>query len=1040
MRLKMGVALAAFVVCLSASVVAMAQATTGTIAGVVKDSTGAVLPGVTVEAASPALIEKVRAAVTDDQGNYKIVNLRSGTYSVTFTLAGFGTLKREGVELSAGISLPVNAELKVGSLEETVTVTGASPIVDVQNVRSQEVITQQTLNAIPTARSALAMVALTLGATGGGGGAGSSGNRDVGGSNGEGSAGIAIHGSREDGGYSIEGIRANSLSVGGGTRRYFLNQDAVQENVAETASQSSETETGGVSLNVIIREGGNAFHGLGEGDYSGKGLQNGNITKGLRDRGVVGDGNKVTRIWSIGGGIGGPIKRDRAWFYGAYRWWGAREDQAGVYYNKPEYRHTLFFESDLTNPAHTAPFVKDTTSRVTWQASAKQKISGVLTVQTQCSCFRGISITNPPDHTTTANIGPSTLAQVKWDYPRTNRLLFEVGFATRIGDVHNLPQPEVTGNNPNASGMNPYKSDISVTFGSTLAYGPLTSTPGLGGPVGSSGVGYQFNTMMSVSYVTGSHAFKFGEQSVAGLNGNNGGLLFDDFPFSYTVTGGTLPGTLRPTAITSWISPAVYSTRVAYNLGLFAQDQWTISRLTLNLGMRFDGLKAYSPASMRPASFFFPEIRFEKVDNLPNWKDIDPRVGAAYDLFGNGRTALKAAVGRYVISEMTTIAGARNPQAGLTASAPRTWADANGDLIPQCDLKNLAANGECGAITSTTFGRSVLVRRYDPDFLNGFGVRPYNWQSNVTLSQELGHGIGLAAGYFRTWYGNITVTQNLGIPAGRTTPIAPGDFTQFCVKTPSDPRLETFGGQTVCGYDINFATTSSDQLILRDKDLPTTDGRTNGRSEVYNGFELSTRARFGNGGLASGGISLGKTVVDNCTIVDTPQAAVRPFCETGSRQDQVKFNASYPIWRGITVAAVYQNLPGLDRLATLTLTSAQLASASTTSDPQLISTTTPLGRNVSSALGFVNLSMVPAGGLREKRQQQLDLRFSKTFKVNGGTALRAGFDIYNATNSNDVLSMNANYTPGVATPGGAWIRPSTVLPGRLFKFNAHFTF
>src|SRR5262245_50724437 len=241
-----------------APAVAHAQtASTGAIAGVARDATGAVLPGVTVEAASPALIEKVRTAVTDDQGNYKIVDLRPGVYTVSFTLPGFVTLKREGIELTAGFTANVGTEMRVGGVEETVTVSGASPIVDVQNVRNQNVITSKLISEVPTSRNFIGMVALTLGATGGGGFTGPNGNRDVGGNNGEGTSAPAIHGSRADGVFTIDGMKAQSLSGTGTTRRFHMNQLAVEETVLETGGMSSETETGGMSSNIILKEGGN---------------------------------------------------------------------------------------------------------------------------------------------------------------------------------------------------------------------------------------------------------------------------------------------------------------------------------------------------------------------------------------------------------------------------------------------------------------------------------------------------------------------------------------------------------------------------------------------------------------------------------------------------------------------------------------------------------------------------------------------------------------------------------------------------------------
>ena len=171
---------------------ALAQtANTGAISGEVKDTSGAVLPGVTVEAASPALIEKVRAVVTDGQGAYKIIELRPGTYAVTFKLVGFSTVRREGLELNTGVTLPVNADLKVGSLEETITVSGATPVVDIQNVRAQNLLARDVLNAIPGAKDPGSLAALTLGASGTGVGGGG----DIGGIKGESVFGFyTIHG------------------------------------------------------------------------------------------------------------------------------------------------------------------------------------------------------------------------------------------------------------------------------------------------------------------------------------------------------------------------------------------------------------------------------------------------------------------------------------------------------------------------------------------------------------------------------------------------------------------------------------------------------------------------------------------------------------------------------------------------------------------------------------------------------------------------------------------------------------------------------
>src|SRR5438309_146613 len=178
---------------LAPTLVRAQSTTTGTIAGDVKDASGALLPGVTVEAASPALIEKVRTALTNDEGKYRITDLRPGTYSVTFTLAGFAAVKREGIELTAGFTANIVAEMRVGSVQETITVVGATPIVDVQSSGSRNVLTRDVLDTLPTSRSLAALAAVTVGALTTGQ---ALGGGDVGGSKGDTVFGFSqIHGS-----------------------------------------------------------------------------------------------------------------------------------------------------------------------------------------------------------------------------------------------------------------------------------------------------------------------------------------------------------------------------------------------------------------------------------------------------------------------------------------------------------------------------------------------------------------------------------------------------------------------------------------------------------------------------------------------------------------------------------------------------------------------------------------------------------------------------------------------------------------------------
>jgi len=318
-------------------------AVSGSIAGVVNDTSGAVLPGVTVEAASPALIENVRSVVTDGQGQYQIVELRPGTYTVTFTLPGFSRFRREGIELTAGFSAVVNAEMRVGDLAETVTVTGASPVVDIRNVRTQTVLSREILDVLPTGKATGGYASLIVGAVLSGPlGA----MQDVGGNKGEQYGEIVIHGGRAgDGRMNFDGMTYNGMNAsGGGANHYWTpNLVAVEEVGFETGGMSAEAESGGIHQNMVPKDGGNTFRPYFSGTGNTGALQGSNLTDELRSRGLQSE-SKIKHNFDVGVGLGGPIKRNKLWFYTAHRWWAAQEYYAGSYFNKNQGTSMIYGE------------------------------------------------------------------------------------------------------------------------------------------------------------------------------------------------------------------------------------------------------------------------------------------------------------------------------------------------------------------------------------------------------------------------------------------------------------------------------------------------------------------------------------------------------------------------------------------------------------------------------------------------------------------------------------------------------------------------
>jgi hypothetical protein len=283
------------------------------ITGVAQDASGGVLPGVTVEASSPVLIEKVRTAVTDGNGRFQIVDLRPGSYRVTFSLTGFSTVARDGIELIGSSVTRVDAELRVGTVQESVTVTGEAPTVDVQTVMRQQVLSAEMIDALPTARNYVTLARLIPGTVGGG--------NDVGGSELQGTGGsVSIHGSRiVDQRVTLNGISTMTLQAGGNVGGQIPDVGSAQEITVDSSGLSAEMATGGIRINFIPRDGGNTFANSTFFTFSNGSMQGSNFTQRLKDAGL-GTPNAVKHNYDLNESFGGPLRRDRVWFWFSTRY------------------------------------------------------------------------------------------------------------------------------------------------------------------------------------------------------------------------------------------------------------------------------------------------------------------------------------------------------------------------------------------------------------------------------------------------------------------------------------------------------------------------------------------------------------------------------------------------------------------------------------------------------------------------------------------------------------------------------------------------
>src|SRR6516162_10407149 len=292
-----------------------------TLAGTVKDASGAVLPGVTVEASSPVLIEKTRSATSDASGQYRMESLLPGTYTVTFTLSGFSTLKRDGVELSGTGVVKIDAEMKVGGVAETVNVTGESPMVDVQSTRRELTLDNDTMRNLPSVRSYSYLLTAVPGLQ--------TNNNNV--NTGPVFAIFPIHGGRGvESRLTVDGLNISNPPGGNQPSNYVADIGSAQEVTMTTSGGLGEFETAGVQMNIVPKQGGNTLSGLVAVSGFSKGMQSNNYSADLQARGATAP-NPTYRVYDFNAAVGGPIMKDKLWFYMSVREQGSRRDILNVF-------------------------------------------------------------------------------------------------------------------------------------------------------------------------------------------------------------------------------------------------------------------------------------------------------------------------------------------------------------------------------------------------------------------------------------------------------------------------------------------------------------------------------------------------------------------------------------------------------------------------------------------------------------------------------------------------------------------------------------
>ncbi len=753
---KLNNLLAFFLILFLLSSAIFSQTQTGNIVGHVTDDKGESLPGVNVILSSEALMGGTRSTLTNEAGNYRFIALPPGTYDLRFELQGFKIAERKGIKITANFIATVDAVLLPEALEEEVTVVAEAPVVDIKSNVIATNFDKNLLERIPSGRDIWTVVEQVPGTI--------PDRYNIGGTESAQQSSLSVHGASGQQQFSVNGLTLNWPGSNGAWTSFYFDHDSFEEVQVQTSGAPAEVGVGGVYMNLVTKSGGNKLHGAMTLLYEPGWLQGNNVTPELRAEGIE-TANPVDIIFDFNTNLGGPIKRDKIWFFTSYRYYVINTQILGM--RRPD-------GSPEVDVNHQSNFLAKLTNQI--NPSNKLMIQYLFNYQNRFYRREGYAFIE--EKASWRQIEPCHIIQTQWTSFLSENILLDVRYGYKHLKFPLSYQPEV--------GPNDYArvDDIRSTLTGAAEY-DFTNIA----------TRHQFNASLSYyvdGFLGGNHDFKFGLEYARALNAykfkSNG-----DFVMHF------LDGV--PAYVLVWNTPLDQKS-MFQTFTLYAQDSYTIARrITFNLGARFEAFEGWNPAQGSPGGNFYGPRSFSEKRDIPNWKTLVPRFGVTYDLFGNGKTALKASACRYAQSEGTRFPEALNPNA--FGGDLRLWFDANGDLFAQKE-----------ELSDPLFFFGGVGVRLDPEC-----TRPYSDEFTFGVEHELVKDLGITATYYYRKNKNLLGRINEAVPKESYTPLQ--------VTTPE--------GKTITVYNQDPETIGLvDRVITNISDF----------YETYKGFEITIKKRF----------------------------------------------------------------------------------------------------------------------------------------------------------------------------------------------------